>query len=719
MQQNPLKNKDYCATMTLYFNKETPIMKKLLALLITLLLVFALFSCDLLPDELKDMIGLGSGSGDNGGEGEHVCEMVLVDTKAASCTVKGKEIYKCECGKKEEKPIEALGHDIQFLKEERGNCDQYGKIIHKCTRCKKTEEYSIAPMEHIWGELVEASRLIECTRDGCSGVKLADGNGKYAEALVFNFGDNEKAALEAKHNELLAILEAAEKYDPALHAYAEEGALADAYEEAYLIYEAYSDLIYSAQGQLSIANTLYYCDIRNSELEAIYNDMSSYYTDLVSKYFTLSQPWYDSMFRDYFFYGATEEEIAAFLFDSNAYANPEYTALKTRNDEIEIEFLALANPQAGNDVAILYAELVENNNRIAEILGYDNYLEYAYENVYDREYTYQDVAAFVEYVKEYIAPAYNRVYGLWDSVSGYNENDIEQYYNIVKYSFFENRTPNALFNDYIDDMNMAFISNPDKQISFSDNLNNLMSDGNLFRGTYEGAYVTFIRDGQIPLAYFGEGYDNTTTVAHEFGHYMNEIYNLSEYNQSYDLLETHSQGNEFLFIYYVEGKISDKAYELVELYQILSTLSTVMASVQVDCFEQAIYLDYYDGPNSDKIMADGTITYDEYDLLYASISEELGIIEKYQQNDYWRYGMTISAPCYYISYSVSAINALQLYAKIHTESFDAAKDSYLKLFTYTDVDPEMSTEEILEYAGLYSYNDVRAYEYISKFLLTN
>ena len=38
----------------------------------------------------------------------------------------------------------------------------------------------------------------------------------------------------------------------------------------------------------------------------------------------------------------------------------------------------------------------------------------------------------------------------------------------------------------------------------------------------------------------------------------------------------------------------------------------------MDCFEQAIYLDSYDGCYSDVIMADGTITEDEYDLLYVS-----------------------------------------------------------------------------------------------------
>ena len=695
-------------------------MKKLLTLIFVLVMILSMASCEMLPEDMQATI---DGIKDqisgiiNPGSGEHVHNFVMDQIVDPTCTKDGYILYKCSCREtKEEVNAEALGHDMQFYSEIPAACDQYGSVTYKCTRCVKKESTTTQPIGHIWGELVEASRLIKCTRENCVGVKMAEGNGKYAETLAFSFGDEEKAALAAIHEEIAAILAAADGYNSDNHGYAEEGALYEAYEAAYAVYEQYSDLIFSAQGQYSIAMTLYYCDVKNADLEKQYNDMQTYYTELVSSFYSLSQPWYDSMFREFFFYGATEEEIAAFLFDSNAYADPIYGALKDRNDEIELEFNAITDPVGSDLVPILYAEMVQNNNEIAKLLGYDNYLEYAYENIYDRDYSYEDIDAFVDYVKKYIVPAYNTVNTKWDSISGYTDADIETYYGVVKYSFFENALPNELFNDYIDLMDMAFTSNPDKQISFSDNLNNLMSDGNLFRGTYAGAYVTFIRDGQIPIAYFGKGYDSALTVSHEFGHYMNDVYNLSEYSQSYDLLETHSQGQEMLFIYFIEDYIGTKAYELVETYQLLSTLSTIVASVQVDCFERAIYLDYYDGPNSEVIMADGTITADEYDLLYASISEELGIMKDYRMDEYWRYGMTISSPCYYISYAISGINAIQIYAEAQNDSFESAKDCYLKLFTYTDENPEMTLEEILEYAGLYSFIEEENYLNITKFL---
>jgi hypothetical protein len=53
----------------------------------------------------------------------------------------------------------------------------------------------------------------------------------------------------------------------------------------------------------------------------------------------------------------------------------------------------------------------------------------------------------------------------------------------------------------------------------------------------------------------------------------------------------------------------------------------------------------------------------------------------------------------------------------HTQSFDAAKDAYLKLFTYTDESTEMNMEEVLEYAGMISYMDEELYIKINQFLM--
>ena len=97
------------------------------------------------------------------------------------------------------------------------------------------------------------------------------------------------------------------------------------------------------------------------------------------------------------------------------------------------------------------------------------------------------------------------------------------------------------------------------------------------------------------------------------------------------------------------------------------------------------------------------------------LSEKLGINPKYRQDDYWRHGMTITSPCYYVSYSVSAISVLQLYEVAQTDGFDVAKEQYLKLFTYVDEDPEMGMQDILKYAGMLSFKDEQLYVDLSAY----
>ena len=112
-------------------------------------------------------------------------------------------------------------------------------------------------------------------------------------------------------------------------------------------------------------------------------------------------------------------------------------------------------------------------------------------------------------------------------------------------------------------------------------------------------------------------------------------------------------------------------------------------------------------------MADGTITADEYDLLYQGICTDYGVLDA--MDGYWEYGMTITSPCYYVSYSVSAISVLQLYEVAQTDGFDVAKEQYLKLFTYVDEDPEMGMQDILKYAGMLSFKDEQLYVDLSAY----
>ncbi len=698
-------------------------MKKIIALLLVFAFLLSMASCNFgplaqtTPAETTPEVTTPEATT------EHVHNFVLseADSTPATCEAAGLEVSICSCGEKEEKEVDALGHNMKVQLENKPSCTETGTTVLRCPKCGKREYVTTDALDHNYATDTEASRLVRCLNEGCPSCYWADSNGKHTEALTFSFTKEDEAAIDAKYDQVLALIEAAAEYDPALHGFAEEGALAEEFAAVDALHTELYELIMNAISQRQLAEIAYYCDMDNEELEETHAYMLDYHTNVVAKFYTLSRPFYDSCYREFYYQGMSEEEINAFLFDSDAVSNPEYTALKERNNAIETEFLALSELQQKAKIAEMYAEFAENNNKMAVLMGYENYLEYAYENVYGRDYTYQDAAELADLVKEYIAPVFAAVYKKWDTIAVSDQKDIDTYYSQVRDSFFENINANTLVNDYID--LLAFTTNPDKQISFSDEFNKLMGDGNMFRGDYDGAFVTTISGVNLPIAYFGPGYDNAFTIVHEFGHFMNEIYSADiaeenyEFSQSYDLLEMHSQGDELLYLAYLKENagFTEVALNLVETYTLVNMLYIVMAGMTIDAFEQAIYLNQYDGLNADVIMADGKITADEYDFLYTSICTDFGAVDVI--DGYWQYGMTITSACYYVSYSVSALSVLQLYEMANTDGFDVAKDAYLKLFTYVDENPEMTMEEILAYAGMLSFKDEQLYIALNEYML--
>lgn len=749
-------------------------MKRLLILIAVMVLCGILFaSCDQLPDELLDKLGLGENKTEDTGSGDEVVHehnFVIVSTKDATCTEAGVICYECDCGEKKEEtgdPINKEAHSFEISSKTEPDCTNQGTIVYKCADCKKIKRenfgepsghnYYSTPIKeptcssqgmnkltcdkcgnvttenippngiHTYDETAGASRILKCTDPLCGNVKIREYFGEYKKLMVYTFTEEDFEAFNNLKSEVDAIISAADAYNANEHAYNTNSALYNDYLQMEAKYDELYDALEYITGQNQIAQIEYYLDINNAQKQQTLMYISDIRSKCVADFYSFSLPIYESMYREFYYYGMTEDQIEEYIGEIEFVNNEEYQALIKRNNEIEIQFDALGDGAANSPkVPELYAEFVANNNRLAKIVNenYNNYAEYAYKEVYGREYDPADAVKIVEYAKEYIVPVlkytYNSWYGLWPS--GYvSDGDREAVYTQLTESFFDNYNSNLYLNDYID--LMAFTSNQDKQISFSDEMDKMFENGNYFHGedkkSMEGAFVTYLYDFNTPIAYFGPGYDNPFTVAHEFGHYMNEVYNPDSGSQSYDLFEMHSQGNEILYLYYLTDKYTTGyAFDLIESYNMFNMLITVISALSVDTFEQAVYSNTYSGTYADVIMADGNIDSKEYDLLYKSILIDFDVYtdDGDDENDilsatYWR-NVTIGSPCYYISYAVSALSVLQLYPMAQ-EDYDAAIDSYLKLFTYTDVEAAegryMTTEEILEYAGLYSFTDEKLY----------
>ena len=61
----------------------------------------------------------------------------------------------------------------------------------------------------------------------------------------------------------------------------------------------------------------------------------------------------------------------------------------------------------------IYLRMVALRKQIAEVQGYDSYTAYAYENIYQRDYSPEEIQRFHASVKEHIAPLFSDLLTLW------------------------------------------------------------------------------------------------------------------------------------------------------------------------------------------------------------------------------------------------------------------------------------------------------------------
>ncbi len=554
------------------------------------------------------------------------------------------------------------------------------------------------------------SRIRFCLREGCGKTVMPDSEHKTDRTSAF--GEEMKREMDGQYENLLSTLNEVGRYEANAHSYQKDSALDKKNQAFEADFKEYERAVSNLSLHYQYAAIAYHVDSKNAEAVQLYNDAYQYYNVAKNNYNGIYVKAYDSAFREYFYHGWTEEKIQNTLRQYGGYNDGTLTDLQNENVELTVRFQSI-DPATNDDVLTIYDEFSKNNNQIALLLGYENYMEYAYEKVYAREYAYTDFDGFYDYVRRYLSPAYVRLNTrLTEAFASpdYTEAEKQEYNAVMGGSFFKDFIPNQTVNDF---MQTLSVSKGETTYRYGERLENLFEQGDYYLGTYKGAYTWYLSKEGKPIVYFGETYQNPFTFTHEFGHYMNSVYNGGKI-RAYDTLETHSQGLEMLYLAYLKEEITPSVYELVKAKNMWDGLTTIFYSTSVNRFEQAIYTGTYSGVNDEAIMADGKITYDEYDYLYKSILQELGV-DGILRDNYWRF-VTVKNPCYYISYAVSMACSLQFFVKAEAEGLAAASEAYLKTITYANDHAGWNYKQVLKGANLYTYDEEALFLSIAEYL---
>ena len=400
---------------------------------------------------------------------------------------------------------------------------------------------------------------------------------------------------------------------------------------------------------------IYYCvDQVSEETSEAYLFASAASADVYNAYIAMCKniDASESPNRAFFFRDWTEDEIAEMRGFSD-----EITAYTKANDEILVSYRALSNENFFNNAAEHYLRFLNNNNAIAQLNGYADYWAYASAEIYDRSYTETEMQAIRTYVKSHLVGLLEEISLAFDT----------QYASLTKkqqrwVELFMGASYDELGEDYVG----AFINSFDgdtKQVL----LEMLNEENSIFTESgksYEGAFTSYLYEYERPICYFGPQYQDAFTVVHELGHY-HSLLERGDMDIPIDLAEVHSQSNEFLFLAFLETTEDEAAMKTIRLYQLYNTISVIITAVLIDEFEQRCY--------------EANITSaDQFDLIMAEVIDAYGgatwLNSMYQ---YWRL-VVLESPVYYLSYGVSALAALQVYATA-SDSYEAGQEAYLRL----------------------------------------
>lgn len=338
----------------------------------------------------------------------------------------------------------------------------------------------------------------------------------------------------------------------------------------------------------------------------------------------------------------------------------------------------------------LLLELAKARSNKARHTNYENYLALRYAEL-NRTYLPSEVNKTNTYVKKYLTPYLQKV----DSTYEANKNNIETIEGgadnllsilseVLEQDFDEMQC--AL--DYMKKYEMYDIGSGENRttLSFCDNFNQYNSPFMIISSQW----------------YQDKG---LSTLIHEFGHYYSSYTNSKERNlifeRNHDLEEICSQGFELLTANVLSKTLSED--------EALAELSIIMRSMLLGglingCIVNAFEQELYNNPN---------MSLDELNELFISTSNSFlegdSSLAYHDRYNWVSINHLFVVPLYYISYTMSALPSLELWA-IARQDKELAKQKYYALLEKGAFGDYSTT---LESAGLNTAFDEELYKNVS------
>ena len=395
----------------------------------------------------------------------------------------------------------------------------------------------------------------------------------------------------------------------------------------------YADILEQDAGKDKVRSLLQYEPMteEEAELHCREEELVQQYEGIMAREFTVT----DDRGREW---------TATDLYYDSTLTSRQYYDLLTRLEQGENEA-----------VGPIFVELVALRTRLARLYGYDSYAEYAYTEIYNRDYTLSEIQEVYRQVKKVLVPLYEQI----------TDRAGDDIYSLDELPASTGEEILAAVEPYMDRVHPAL--GETFRFMREHHLYDIESTPNKNGVGYTIALPAY-GSAFIFNSPYG-GYQDWSTVIHEFGHF-NETFHAAESDLwsdfSIDVGEIHSQGLEVLFIEYAEELFGSKGKGF-GWNTLLSMVDSVLDGCLYDEFQAAIY----DDPD---------MTLEEMNVLFDKLSQEYGYPDRGKGEAYFWVEVphNFQQPMYYISYATSALSAIDLYL-MSLEDREGAVETYMEL----------------------------------------
>lgn len=308
-------------------------------------------------------------------------------------------------------------------------------------------------------------------------------------------------------------------------------------------------------------------------------------------------------------------------------------------------------------VAPLLASLVTLRNQYARSKGCRNYAEYAYSNIYQRDFTTADAAALETRVKQELVPVAMLCGEIQSHNGDLSEDRLHALTNLSQQQMLD--LVGASMSDVSGEYARLFsYMRRDRLCDIGPSAKKLEVGFTVALGEYHSAYIFSRADGTAR---------DLMTLIHEFGHYAQCCLDDRE-AWSCDTAEINSQGLEALYLRFADRFAGADGGDAFRAKTENELLDGIVSGCLYDEFQQQLY-------------ADGSLTPDEMNRLFCRLAGEYGLSSAADSGmayDWVDVSHTFANPFYDLSYATSACTALELLAQ-SAGRYGAAADKYLQL----------------------------------------